>query len=96
MSGQAPQVSPWWRRHWGNAGNVTSDGHSQLPASGGDTVLKCTDVSVALVLADNLANCPEPALRKFKECRPGGEVRVIREASNVRPLYCCMHSVAVV
>ena len=63
----------WWRRHWGNAGNVASDGHSQLPAGGGDTVLKCTDVSVALVLAGNLANCPEPALRKLKERRPGAE-----------------------
>src|SRR6476619_7312059 len=77
----------WWRWfEWFYAGNVTSDGHSQLPASGGDTVLKRTDVSLALVLAGNLANCPEPTLRKFKECRPGAEACVIREASNVRPL----------
>ena len=74
------------RLHGRNAGNVTSDGHSQLPASGGDTVLKCTDVSLTLVLAGNLANCPEAAFRKLKERCPGAEACVIREASNVRPL----------
>ena len=65
------------------AGNVTSDGHSQLPASGGDVVLKRIDVSLALVLAGNLPDRPEPALRKFKERRPGAEAWVIREATNV-------------
>ena len=73
--------------HGRYAGNGTSrSGHSQLPASGGNTVLKCTDVSPTLVLAGNLANCPKPAFRKFKERRPGAEVRVIREASDKGPL----------
>ena len=70
----------------GNAGNVTSDGHSQLPAGGGDIGLDCADISLALVLAGNLANCPKAAFRKLKERCPGAEAWVIREASNVRPL----------
>jgi hypothetical protein len=78
--------SRWWRRHRGDAGNVTSDGHSQPPASGGDTVPKRADASLTLVLAGNLANCPKSAFRKFKERCPGAEVWVIREATNVRPV----------
>ena len=86
------------RVDWGNAGNVTSDGHTNCRQAVGIPSLNAPMYRLALVLAGNLANCPKAAFRKLKKRCPGAESPPSHTTKQATfgPLYCCKHSAAVV
>ena len=85
----------WWRRHWGNAGNVTMTGIANCRQAVGIPSLNAPMYrlhSSSLAILPTVLNPPSGSLKNA--------VQVLRFGSYAKqltygPLYCCIHSVAV-